>query len=102
MDIGHITGSGGVNRPGSHSERIASDAAARGKTDRSSKSTDSAAISETGRSTLEAVDAFTERARAGEDRTEIVAQAKARLESGALSSTEAFEGAARGLLRGGF
>ena len=99
MDIGNIQGPGGVNRHGDRPERVD----ARKSDLVASKPSDTAAISETGRETLQSVEALAERAKGGaEDRSEIVASAAARLQSGALDSGEALKGAAQRLLDAGF
>jgi len=99
MDIGHIQGPGGIDRTSDRPDRASTDRAP-GKGQ--GPAVDSATISAAGRETLRSMEALVAKAREGEDRTEAVEQAKARLESGVLSTPAAFDGAARNLLRGGF
>lgn len=64
---------------------------------------DRATISETGRDTLAAIENLAERARNhGGDRSEIVAAALQRLQSGELSSAAAIEETARRIVESGF
>lgn len=99
MDIGNIQSTGGIDRTG---DRLSRPGASKVDAGARKPGQDSATISAAGRETLEATEALVEKARAGEDRTAIVEQAKARLASGDLASPEALEGAARGLLDEGF
>ena len=100
MDIGNIQGPGGINR---HSDRPDRVDARKPDAATPARPADSAAISDTGRETLQSVEALAERAKGGgEDRSEIVAQAAARLQSGELDTAAVLKGTAQRLFEAGF
>lgn len=101
MDIRNIADQGNVDR--------ANDRADRAKTvvihppAPALNDQDHATISTSGRDTLAAVEGLAERARKqGGERQEIVDAARARLESGALSSPDVLDRTARNILDSGF
>lgn len=91
MDIRNITNKSSVDRAGDRPGRVSSQQ----KAPASAVVQDRATISGDSRETLAAVSTLAERARsAGGDRDEIVATAKARLQSGALAKPEVFQAVA--------
>jgi hypothetical protein len=101
MDVNHIRGSGGTERPADKPARTE-----RSKTAdpvRTPTSPDVAAISQDGRQTAQTVDALAERLQGDDaDRRQLLDEVALRLKSGALDQPAVLRATARTLLQKGF
>ncbi len=98
MDVGNIKGSGRIERSPDRAQRTD-----RAREQRSEGTTaqDSATISSSGRETLQAVESLSEKLKEDPpERDQLVADAKARLESGALDHHDVYRKVASSLLEG--
>ncbi len=97
MDIGKIQGLGNVGRD--HTPRSKGVEGGRGQSGTRAVGGDVANISDSGRSTFDKVQALTEKLQAAApDRADLIADAKARLESGELDDPVVYRSVAEKLL----
>ena len=96
MDIGHIKGSGGIERGAEKAQRADKVREQHGD---KAVAHDSATISESSRETLQSVERLTEKLKEEQpEREQIVADVKSRLESGEYDNFEVFHKVANTLL----